>query len=177
MVGRVDGFRIEHFFDDGTYPNSRLPLLFYEEALPPAGVTPEALEEMFAANGWPPAWRASVFTYHHYHSTSHETLGVARGTARLLLGGPEGREFDVEPGDVIVIPAGVAHRRLDSSGDFLVVGCYPPGQNWDLLRGEAGERPQVDQNIARVPLPSTDPVGGLSGPLVAQWRHVGARTH
>ena len=131
----------------------------------------EAMEELFASNGWPPAWRASIFTYHHYHSTAHETLGVARGSARLMLGGPEGREFDVEAGDVIVIPAGVAHRRLDSSGDFLVVGCYPPGQDWDLLRGEPGDRPQADRNIAAVPMPRSDPVGGPQGALMTHWKN------
>ncbi|WP_439602086.1 cupin domain-containing protein [Devosia sp.] len=174
MSGRLEGLRVERFFDDGNFPNSALPLLFYEQALPGDRADAEAMEALFAANGWPPAWRASVFTYHHYHSTAHEALGVARGSARLLLGGPEGREFDVEPGDVIVIPAGVAHRRLDSSGDFLVVGCYPPGQSWDLLRGAAGERPAADHNIARVPLPATDPVGGADGPLRAYWQ-VGTR--
>lgn len=176
MRGRLEGLRIERFFDDGTYPNSHLPLLFYDEAVRRADAGPEAMEALFAANGWPPAWRASVFTYHHYHSTAHETLGVAQGSARLLLGGPEGREFDVEPGDVIVIPAGVAHRRLDSSGDFLVVGCYPPGQSWDLLRGEAGDRPTADRNIGVVPLPATDPVGGADGPLISRWRLVAAGT-
>lgn len=170
MSGRLDGLRVERFFDDGTYPNSALPLLFYEEALSRDAAGAEAMEALFAANGWPPAWQASVFTYHHYHSTAHETLGVVRGSARLMLGGPEGREFDAEPGDVIVIPAGVAHRRLDSSGDFLVVGCYPPGQTWDLLRGEAGDRPAADRNIARVPRPVTDPVGGAGGPLTVHWR-------
>ena len=170
MAGRLEGLRVERFFDDGTYPNSALPLLFYQAALPRGAADAEAMEALFAANGWPPAWRASVFPYHHYHSTAHETLGVARGSSRLLLGGPEGSEFDVEPGDVIVIPAGVAHRRLDSSSDFLVVGCYPPGQNWDLLRGEADDRPRADHNIARVPMPSTDPVGGAGGPLLAHWR-------
>lgn len=170
MVPDVGGLRLERFFDDGTYPNSVLPLLFYAAALPRAEARPEALEALFAANGWPPAWRATVFTYHHYHSTAHETLGVAAGEARLLLGGPEGREFDVEAGDVIVIPAGVAHRRLHSSGDFLVVGCYPPGQSWDLLRGEPGDRPAADHNIARVPMPATDPVGGATGAPMARWR-------
>lgn len=174
MAGRLEGLRVERFFDDGTYPNSLLPLLFYEAALPRGAATPEAMEALFAACGWPPAWRASVFTYHHYHSTAHEALGVVRGSARLLLGGPEGREFEVEPGDVIVIPAGVAHRRLDSSADFLVVGCYPPGQDWDLRRGEAGDRPAADRNIERVPVPSTDPVGGAGGPLLTHWR-VGTR--
>jgi len=169
MSGSVEGLRQELFFDDGTFPNSRLPLLFYEQALNRAATSPEGMEALFAENGWPPAWRATIFTYHHYHSTAHETLGVARGSARLMLGGPEGRTFDVEPGDVIVIPAGVAHMRIDSSSDFLVVGCYPPGQAWDLLRGESEERPAADHNIARVPMPRTDPVSGLEGPLLKRW--------
>jgi uncharacterized protein YjlB len=168
-LGRTDGLRVERFADDGTFPNSRLPLLFYAEALPRAETTPERMERLFAANGWPPAWRASVFTYHHYHSTAHEALGVVRGSARLMLGGPQGREFEVAPGDVIVIPAGVAHKRLSSSGDFLVVGCYPPGQDWDLLIGSPGDRQRADANIAAVPLPDTDPVGGREGPLRTQW--------
>jgi uncharacterized protein YjlB len=170
MTGRTAGLKTVVFADDGMFCNSRLPLLFYEEALPREVVTPEALEQLFAACGWPPAWRSSVYTYHHYHSTAHETLGIARGEAQLMLGGPEGQEFQVRPGDVIVIPAGVAHKRQSSSGDFLVVGCYPLGQDWDLLRGEPGERPQAERNIAAVPLPETDPVGGGDGPLVDLWR-------
>lgn len=165
----LSGLRLERFEDDGTFPNSRLPLLLYKAALTDAA-DPEAFEALFAENGWPPAWRSSVFTYHHYHSTAHETLGIARGKARLMLGGPHGREFDVAAGDAIVVPAGVVHRRLASSQDFLVVGCYPPGQSWDLLRGEPGERPQADENIARVPLPETDPVGGPLGGVIDAWR-------
>jgi uncharacterized protein YjlB len=96
-------------------------------------------------------------------------LGIAEGEATLMLGGPKGREFEVSAGDVIVIPAGVVHRRLRSSGDFLVVGGYPPGPGWDLLRGEAGDRPMADENIAKVPLPESDPVGGKTGPLLTNW--------
>lgn len=161
------------FEDDGTFPNSSLPLLLYKNAIENA--SPELIEAAFERNGWPPAWRASVYTYHHYHSRSHECLGIATGSARLQFGGPDGQTFDVEAGDVVVIPAGVAHKRLGSSTDFLVVGCYPPGQqNWDLLRGESGERPSADQNIAAVKLPETDPVQGGDGALLAHWRNVGA---
>lgn len=158
---------LEQFADDGTFPNSRLPLLIYREAI--AAVTPEALEALFARNGWPPQWRSGIYPFHHFHSTAHETLGIAAGQAHLLLGGPNGREFDVKAGDVIVIPAGVGHRRLKSSADFLVVGAYPPGQHWDLLKGEPGERPKADENIARVPLPQTDPVEGKGGALMRAW--------
>ncbi len=168
--GDTSGLALERFEDDGVFPNSKLPLLLYRGAIASDEATPEAMEALFAANQWPPAWRSSIYTFHHYHSTAHEVLGIAAGSARLMLGGPKGREFEVSAGDVIVIPAGVVHRRLNSSPGFLVVGGYPPGQNWDLLRGETGERPQADRNIATVPMPSSDPVAGANGPLLDHWR-------
>jgi uncharacterized protein YjlB len=159
--------RAETFADDGIFPNSRLPLLIYGAAV--AEPSPEAMEALFAKNGWPPQWRSGVYPFHHYHSTAHETLGIARGSAQLMLGGPKGREFEVKAGDVIVIPAGVAHRRLSSSDDFLVVGAYPPGADWDLRKGEASDRPQTDENIARVPIATSDPVTGTAGQLTRLW--------
>lgn len=167
--GSTDRLQVQRFDDDGRFPNSRLPLLFYAGALSAETATAEAMEELLAAGGWVPMWRSSVFTYHHYHSTAHEALGIAAGEARLMLGGPKGQAFDVAAGDVVVIPAGVAHRRLSSSADFLVVGAYPPRQDWDLLQGAAGERPQADENIARVPLPPSDPVTGAPNPLFVHW--------
>lgn len=160
------------FEDDGVFPNSRLPLVLYVDAVPDP--SPETMEVLFGGNGWPPAWRASVFTYHHYHSRSHECLGIAKGRASLQFGGPGGEAFEVKAGDVVVIPAGVAHQRLEASADFLVVGAYPPGQqNWDILRGNDGERPQADANIAAVPLPRTDPVDGSAGSLLDLWKSAG----
>jgi uncharacterized protein YjlB len=159
----------ERFEDDGVFPNSPLPLLIYPSALAEDEASPAAMEKLFARNGWPPQWRSSVFDYHHYHSTAHECLGIASGEAVLMLGGPYGRLFDVAAGDVIVIPAGVAHRWISASADFLVVGAYPPGQDWDLLRGGPEDRPKADENIARVPLPETDPVEGQGGALVRVW--------
>lgn len=163
---------IEHivFADDGRFPNSVLPLILYPGAIRPDAASSEAFEALFADNGWPPRWRASVFTWHHYHSTSHEVLGVARGTAAITFGGPEGRTVEVAAGDAVLIPAGVAHKREHATGDFLVVGAYPPGMDWDLLRGEPGERPAADRNIAAVPLPESDPVAGGEGPAMRLWR-------
>ena len=159
------------FADDGSIPNNALPLLLYPQAFSPD--TPDlasAIETRFATNDWTGSWRAGVFPFHHYHSTTHEVLAVYRGAATLQLGGEKGRKFDVKPGDVIVIPAGVGHKRVTSSADFGVVGAYPGGRQWDLLRGLPGERPQVDRNIAAVPLPETDPIYGSDGPLTRLWR-------
>jgi uncharacterized protein YjlB len=110
-----------------------------------------------------------VYDYHHYHSTAHEVLGVASGSATLQLGGPAGRSFNVEAGDVVLLPAGTAHRCEGADADFLVVGAYPPGQRWDILRGDPADRPEADQRIARVPLPGSDPVGGQGGPVLEKW--------
>jgi uncharacterized protein YjlB len=157
------------FADDGSIPNNTLPLLLYRQAFSPEPDLASAIETRFGANDWTGSWRAGVFPFHHYHSTTHEVLAIYRGTATLQLGGEKGRKFDVRPGDVIVIPAGVAHKRVTSSADFGVVGAYPGGRQWDLLRDLPGERPQADRNIAAVPLPETDPIYGSDGPLRKIW--------
>jgi uncharacterized protein YjlB len=169
MIGNLSGLSFEYFADDGRFPNSVLPVIIYRQAIAFADATPEAMEALFDANGWPSQWRAGVYDYHHYHSTAHEVLGVASGSATLQLGGPAGRSFSVEAGDVVLLPAGTAHRCEGADADFLVVGAYPPGQRWDILRGDPADRPEADQRIARVPLPGTDPVGGQGGPVLEKW--------
>lgn len=157
--------------DDGTYPNNeRLPLLIYPGVIALAARNAaRTVEEVFHEYHWGSSWRNGIFNYHHYHSTAHEVLGVYSGTARVQFGGPRGPEFEIQPGDVVVIPAGVAHRNLGSSADFGVVGAYPVGQSWDMNYGEDNERPQADRNIAEVPLPEMDPVFGAAGPLTQVW--------
>lgn len=157
--------------DDGTFPNNgRLPLLAYLGVLDlSAGDPARGVEELFEAHSWGDSWRNGIFGYHHYHSTAHEVLGVYGGNARVQLGGPEGPEFEVRRGDVIVIPAGVAHKNLGSSPDFRVIGAYPAGQRPDMNCGNANERPQADRNIAKVALPGLDPVFGDGGPLIRFW--------
>ena len=142
---------------DDRFPNSALPVLFYRRALPTEAA---AMEQAFARQGWGGAWRNGIYTFHHFHSTAHEVLGIAAGEVRVLLGGPSGREATVRAGDVVVIPAGVAHRNMGQSADLLVVGAYPGGSACDLLRGEPAELQQARRTIAAVPLPGRDPVQG-----------------
>jgi uncharacterized protein YjlB len=89
--------------------------------------------------------------------------GGARGTVN-------GERFELGAGDVAILPAGTGHCNVGSSGDFLVVGSYPVGHDWDLRRGDPAEHDEVVANIQRVPLPEADPVRGQDGPLMELWR-------
>lgn len=168
----LDWVSAEHFEDDGVFPNSRFPALIYRAALAPDEANAAGMEAMLRANGWVPQWRSGIYPFHHYHSNAHEVLCVASGRGRIMLGGPRGRTYDICQGDVVLLPAGLAHRKLSATGDFLVVGAYPTEKRWDLLRGEPGERPRADLNIAAVPVPPLDPVAGLDGPMLTKWAAV-----
>jgi uncharacterized protein YjlB len=150
-----------HFDDDGAIPNSPLPVLIYHEV--------DDCEALFGRNGWGGGWRDGIFDFHHFHSTAHEALGILEGGTEVILGGPSGRELEIRAGDVLVLPAGTGHCRIGSRAGLLVAGAYPRGQTWDLRRGDPAEHDEVLANIARVPLPETDPVGGPTGSLVELW--------
>lgn len=155
------------FADDGAIPNSRLPMLVYRAAVP---ADPAAIEERFAANRWPPAWRNSVHPFQHFHSNVHEALGVARGRGRIQFGGPHGETLEIAAGDVVVLPAGVGHCRLEKSADLLIVGAYPDnGARPDQHRGDPAEHDAVTRSIAAVAAPNADPVAGGQGPLLQLW--------
>jgi uncharacterized protein YjlB len=165
---RPEGYR---FMADGNIPNNpRLPLLVYRGVLDTGKDAASSCEALFKSNRWLPAWRDSVYDYHHYHTTAHEVLGIVRGSARVRFGGANGQPLDVQAGDVIVIPAGVAHRNEGASSDFLVVGGYPEGQEWDLCPAKSDEKGCAAADIEHVPPPAADPVYGKDGPLMAQWR-------
>jgi uncharacterized protein YjlB len=156
-----------HLPDAGGIPNSRLPVLVYHDV--DAARDASQCEELFARNGWLGAWVDGIYSFHHFHSITHEVLAIVAGSASVILGGPSGRRFDVERGNVLVLPAGTGHCNACSSADLLVVGAYPNGMRWDLRRGDPAERDQVLANIDAVPLPDADPVHGPDGPLIEIW--------
>jgi len=158
------------FKDDGKIPNSKYPLLLYRNAFALRDSKgAKWLEEHFASNNWTNSWRNGVYSFHHYHSTSHEVLGVYKGTALLQLGGEQGEKVQVAAGDIIVIPAGVGHKNLGSEA-LGIVGAYPDGRDWDVNKGLPGERPKADENIAALPIPGKDPLLGTDGGVPVLWR-------
>jgi uncharacterized protein YjlB len=166
---------IEKYYlqDDGTFPNNKLPVLHYKGALKlPRFFPARMVKRLFSGHNWKNNWRAGIYTYHHYHSVTHEALAVIKGKATLLLGGENGRYVAVEKGDVLVIPAGVSHKNTGKEKDIICVGGYPGGKDYDMNYGKPGERPQADINIASLPIPSTDPIGGPQGELPKIWAQV-----
>lgn len=159
--------------DGGAIPNNpKLPLLLYQDALALDNPDPAAaFERLFHEHEWRRSWRNGVYSFPHYHSTAHEVLGVFSGSAQIRLGGEGGIVQEIRAGDVVVLPAGTGHEKINSTRDFGVVGAYPPGPAYDMCYGKLGERPEADRRIAATPLPSNDPVFGEAGPLIEHWHH------
>ena len=134
-------------------------------------------------------WRYSMYHEAHYHSTTHEGLGVFRGSARLRFGVSDDDnpndaiELNVKVGDVIVIPAGVVHCAVQESGGFCMVGSYPEvsagsafklnGQGaarWDTCYSDDINVRAHQEKIAEIATPDMDPIGGKDGPLKVYWK-------
>jgi len=161
----VEAVRLER--NDWVPNNPRLPVIVYRQVLSQISDPAAAFEQLFEVNHWPAQWRDGVFTYHHYHSTAHEVLGIAGGEARLVLGGPNGYETKVHAGDVVLLPAGTGHCQLSASEDFLVVGAYPAGATFDICR--EAPTPEQERTIADATYPASDPVFGAQGPFHPLW--------
>lgn len=167
---RVSSHQISAF---NLIPNTSIqkkPLLVYHSAFQP-GTSASTIESHLTSVGVvDPQWRYTMYSTSHFHSNTHEVLSVAAGKAKLCFGGednPERVEPTVEQGDVIVVPAGVAHRLLnDINGGFTMVGSYPKGKNWDMCYGKQGEEEKV-RGIEQLGWFQSDPIYGHEGPSLS----------
>lgn len=149
------------------FPNNpKLPFLIYKKAL--SENAPGAIEKLFHKNGWIRSWVNGMYPFHHFHSNTHEVLGIASGTCKTQIGGNLGPFFDIEKGDVLILPAETSHKNIKSSDDFVSIGAYPIDIQYDMLKGDK-EDSEILKRILEVPLPKSDPVFGENGPLFGFW--------
>jgi uncharacterized protein YjlB len=153
------------YFENGSdVPNSNLPVLLFRGILAPqATAKANTFREAFRKNGWSGVWTDSIYDYTHFHSNAHEVLGIAEGKVSVLIGGENGRVFRLKAGDMLVLPAGVGHRRVGPDDDLKVIGAYPRGQSHFNMKRKGRQIPKVS-------LPETDPFYGDDGPLVKAWK-------
>jgi uncharacterized protein YjlB len=166
-------FNLQKYYlkENGVFPNNNLlPVLLYKGILDLSYFYPaHQIKDLFRKNGWNNAWENGVHTFHHYHSITHEVMGIFKGETTLQLGGDDGIKITIQKGDVLVLPAGVAHKNLEKENQVKCVGAYPDGKNFDMNYGRTGERPKTDENIKKVSLPLNDPVFGLRSEMHRYW--------
>lgn len=159
-----------HLEDSGVFPNSILPVVYYPHVLDLIPLfKANCVKQQFAKNHWVNAWKGGIFTYDHYHSSTHEVLGCVQGSTDVRLGGPGGVTLHIDAGDVLIIPAGVAHRNMGCEHQLTCIGAYPVGYDFDINTGQPGERPATDERIAQLPIPSYDPLYGFNEGLDLMW--------
>lgn len=161
------------FSENGFFPNSSLPVLIYQNAITLPGQKNRAatiIQKLFLSHNWSNSWRNGVYDFHHFHSNTHEVLGIASGNARIIFGGPGKRSIEVATGDVIIIPAGVGHKCASSSEEFMCVGAYPEGKNYDIMVGKEEEFKKAKKNLNEVSQPKYDPVFGKEGFIKSFWK-------
>jgi uncharacterized protein YjlB len=154
------------------FPNHPLPVIYYPNALTDLlqkSESPESVLDFFSENGYSNGWVNGIYDYHHFHSNTHEVLGCIAGQSTVQLGGPGKDEYAFNKGDVILIPAGVAHKLTSSTDDFKIVGAYPNGQQPDMQRGEAPDYDAVQKRAYDTLVPATDPVTKFKGPVQEYW--------
>lgn len=164
---RVSTYQIPAF---DLIPNTSIqkkPLLIYHSAFHSSASASTIESHLTAVGVVSPKWRYTMYSQSHFHSTAHEVLSVASGKARLCFGGEnnlERVELVLEKGDVMVVPAGVAHRLLeDVDGGFSMVGSYRTGKSWDMCYGREGEEEKV-KGIGSLGWFERDPLYGDEGP-------------
>ena len=163
---------IVYIKENKPFPNNHLPVLYYPKAIANLLNEPDPAQRvlaLFEKNGYTNEWVNGIFSYHHFHSNTHELLACIAGEATVQLGGPDTQMVSFSKGDVLLLPAGVAHKRIDASPDFKIVGAYPDGLEPDMQKGEAKDYEGIKPTILSVEIPKKDPVEGKEGAVATQW--------
>lgn len=159
-----------YFEPNGYIPNNpTLPVLHYKQVLKNSE---NNMGKIFQSHNWGNSWVDGVFPYHHYHSNSHEVLGIMKGSALLQIGGDQGSKIILHAGDVLLLPAGTGHKKLSGTPDLQVIGAYPNGQHYNTRRDTEEDFRVAVAEIENAPFPQEDPVFGKRGPLIEIWTRI-----
>lgn len=155
------------------FPNNSLPILYYKNALKDSleeSYTAQDVLDLFASNGYTNGWINGIHTDHHFHSNTHEVLACVESEGRVQLGGTDGDVFPFRKGDILLLPAGVAHQKVDAEQGFRVVGAYPDDLSPDMQMGNADDYEAIRSRVANVDKPKTDPLTGSPGAVDEYWK-------
>jgi len=155
------------------FPNNSLPILLYKNDLKEnfeGSYSSEDVLNLLENNGYSNGWTGGILKEHHFHSNTHEVLACIQGKAKVQLGGPDGDVFDIRENDVLLLPAGVAHKKVDGSRDFQIVGAYPDGIEFDMQKGNASDYEKIRGSVSNVAIPKTDPLSGTPGAIGEHWQ-------
>ncbi|MGJ7032222.1 cupin domain-containing protein [Niabella hirudinis] len=162
---------IFYFKEDLRIPSSLLPLLVYRGFFDKEYGSCEGwLTKKFRSNKWFPAPALQAHDFTHYYANTHIVLGICAGEAKWQLGGRLGISTILEKGDVMVIPAGVALRCIESDADFKMVGACSVNVVPELRGNKPGNPNQADPIIANIAIPDNDPILGPGEGLLTIWQ-------
>lgn len=160
-----------YFKDDGITPNNKLPVIIYRDVSKNVKInTNISIRTFFESNNWTNNWADIIMTKNHYHSTTHEVIGINKGKVSLKLGGKHGSIVSIKSGDVILIPAGVGHYSLGNEEFYEAIGGYPNGEEWDMIFDEKDKYAVAIERIRQIPIPKKDPIFGSDGLLFEYWK-------
>lgn len=166
----AETFRLK---ENKPFPNNPLPVIYYAGALKELTESHDKekkISDYLEKNHYSNSWVGGILPHHHFHSNTHEVLVCLAGTATVQLGGPEEGIYPFHQGDVVLLPAGTAHKKIEATKDFQIVGAYPNGLEYDMQTGNEENYDKIKERIAKVALPEWDPVEGKQGPLFDYWQ-------
>ncbi|KTC87685.1 cupin domain-containing protein [Legionella drozanskii] len=149
--------------------NPNYPLLIYKQVFSAGNETPKEIQTRLERNNWDQSWIDSIYDFHHYHSSTHEVLVIISGDGQVQFGGEQGSTHTISAGDVVIIPAGVAHKSLNLSDNFRCIGAYPFNISVDMKLGRVEEYLKAIETVKQIGLPKKDPVFGEKGLLFDYW--------
>ena len=155
------------------YPNNKLPALYYEnvlESILGESYSGQDVMRLLQQNGYTNTWSNGILNQHHFHSIAHEALACTLGELRVQLGGEDEIILTVRKGDVLLLPAGTAHKKLEATEEHEIIGGYPLNQpDYDFQYGDASDYEAIKEKVAQVELPHTDPITDFPALIKQYW--------